>query len=116
MEGLPVRNSQKLKYASVTTSSESSAPFVIKGVDIWNTHAVIYCEVINPHAGIDYSKPTLIQFDSETFEVGPLTVMSGPLPSIVFATLRSPGPEALQILVQYGDVECRGAIASGERP
>lgn len=116
MRRRPVQDSRLLKYASVTPSSDSGAPFVIKGVDIWDTHAVIYGEVIDPDSCLDYSRPTRIQFDFEPFEVGPLTVIPGPLPSIVFATARPPDIDAERIAVQYDDVEFKGIIAPGERP
>jgi len=116
MTGVPDQDSRLLRYASVTTSTENGAPFTIKGVDIWDDHAVIYGELLDPHACIDYSHPTRIQFDSEIFEVGPLTVIPGGLPSIVFATSRPPNVEAAHVSVRYGDVEAKGTIAPGERP
>ncbi|MCI4658514.1 MULTISPECIES: hypothetical protein [Cryobacterium] len=116
MTNAPNQDSRLLRYASVAISVENGAPFTIKGVDIWDDHAVIYGEVLDPRACIDYSHPTRIEFDSDIFEIGPLTVVAGGLPSIVFATSRPPNVDAESVSVRYGDVEVKGTIAPGERP
>jgi hypothetical protein len=121
MANPPSPNSRLVKFAAVSVKAGSRAPFTITGVDIWNSHAVVYGKVIDRTMDTNWSAPDEVRFDDVTFELGPLTVESGPAAggahqseTIAVSTLAAPSTNARTVTIAYGDIEVTGTIGNGQ--
>jgi hypothetical protein len=119
----PSPNSRLVKFATVSVEAKVRTPFTITGVDIWNSHAVVYGRVIDRTVGANWSAPDEVRFDDVVFELGPLTVEPGPVAGgaqqtviIAVSTVAAPSANVRTVTVAYGDIEVTGTIGDGIRP
>jgi hypothetical protein len=112
-----------VKYAVVSVELESRATFTITGVDLWTSHAVVYGRVFDRTVGANWSAPDEIRFDEVVFELGQLTVETGPPVGgtqysgiIAVSTLAAPSANARTVTLVYGGAEVTGTIGGGVRP